>query len=83
MSIGLTNEIQPFDQQALIKVCGVGGGGGNAVTRMIEENLRDVDFIAINTDAQVPISQEDSDQAPNPTPVNKPLSTTANASSMS
>lgn len=52
MSIGLTNEIQPFDQQALIKVCGVGGGGGNAVTRMIEENLRDVDFIAINTDAQ-------------------------------
>ena len=52
MSIGLTNEIHTFDQNALIKVCGVGGGGGNAVARMIEENLRDVDFIAINTDAQ-------------------------------
>lgn len=52
MSVGLTNEILSFDQNALIKVCGVGGGGGNAVTRMIEEELRDVDFIAINTDAQ-------------------------------
>jgi cell division protein FtsZ len=52
MSIGRTAEMETFDQHALIKVCGVGGGGGNAVTRMIEENLRDVDFIAINTDAQ-------------------------------
>lgn len=52
MSIGLSNETPSFEQNALIKVCGVGGGGGNAVTRMIEENLRDVDFIAINTDAQ-------------------------------
>jgi cell division protein FtsZ len=37
---------------ALIKVVGVGGGGVNAVNRMIERGLRGVEFIAINTDAQ-------------------------------
>jgi cell division protein FtsZ len=37
---------------AQIKVIGVGGGGSNAVNRMIAEGLRGVDFIAINTDAQ-------------------------------
>jgi cell division protein FtsZ len=37
---------------ANIKVVGVGGGGCNAVDRMIEEGLQGVDFIAINTDAQ-------------------------------
>lgn len=37
---------------ARIKVLGVGGGGSNAVNRMIEEGLRGVEFIAINTDAQ-------------------------------
>ncbi|ACU54172.1 cell division protein FtsZ [Acidimicrobium ferrooxidans DSM 10331] len=37
---------------ALIKVVGVGGGGGNAVNRMIQSGLRGVEFIAINTDAQ-------------------------------
>jgi len=37
---------------AVIKVVGVGGGGNNAVNRMIEMGLRGVDFIAINTDAQ-------------------------------
>ena len=37
---------------ANIKVIGVGGGGGNALDRMIEDNLRGVDFIAINTDEQ-------------------------------
>lgn len=38
--------------QAVIKVVGVGGGGVNAVNRMIEAGLRGVEFIAINTDAQ-------------------------------
>src|ERR671938_427091 len=38
---------------AVIKVVGVGGGGTNAVTRMIDAGLRGVDFIAVNTDAQV------------------------------
>ncbi|MEX2015703.1 MAG: cell division protein FtsZ [Candidatus Hydrogenedentales bacterium] len=46
------DDLAGFDQKAIIKVCGVGGGGGNAVSRMIEEGLSDVEFIAINTDAQ-------------------------------
>ncbi len=37
---------------AVIKVIGVGGGGNNAVNRMIEHGVRGVDFIAVNTDAQ-------------------------------
>ncbi len=52
MNIGIADELQSFDQRAIIKVCGVGGGGNNAVCRMIEANLQDVEFIAINTDAQ-------------------------------
>jgi cell division protein FtsZ len=40
------------DQLATIKVIGVGGGGSNAVNRMIENGLQGVDFIAVNTDAQ-------------------------------
>ena len=39
-------------QNARMKVVGVGGGGGNAVNRMIEERLSGVEFISINTDAQ-------------------------------
>tara|TARA_S200000501_G_scaffold125241_1_gene118243 strand:+ start:14127 stop:15371 length:1245 start_codon:yes stop_codon:yes gene_type:complete len=41
-----------MDQKARIVVVGVGGGGGNALNRMIEEGMNNVDFIAINTDAQ-------------------------------
>ncbi len=37
---------------AIIKVIGVGGGGNNAVNRMIEHGVQGVDFIAVNTDAQ-------------------------------
>lgn len=37
---------------AVIKVVGVGGGGVNAVNRMIEEGLKGVEFVAVNTDAQ-------------------------------
>jgi len=40
------------DHVAQIKVVGVGGGGNNAVDRMIEENLKGVEFITINTDKQ-------------------------------
>ncbi|MGI5855206.1 MAG: cell division protein FtsZ [Candidatus Merdivicinus sp.] len=36
-----------------IKVIGVGGAGGNAVNRMVDDGVKDVDFIAINTDRQV------------------------------
>ena len=39
-------------QNARMKVVGVGGGGGNAVNRMIEEHLDGVEFISVNTDAQ-------------------------------
>ena len=39
-------------QGAVIKVIGVGGGGGNAINRMIEEGLSGVEFIAANTDIQ-------------------------------
>lgn len=42
-------ETQPL---ARIKVIGVGGGGGNAVNRMIESGVQGVEFIAVNTDAQ-------------------------------
>lgn len=41
-----------FNQFAQIKVIGVGGGGNNAVNRMITAGLKGVDFVAINTDAQ-------------------------------
>ena len=42
----------PSNYLAVIKVVGVGGGGTNAVNRMIEEGIRGVEFVAINTDAQ-------------------------------
>jgi cell division protein FtsZ len=42
----------PQNYLAVIKVAGIGGGGVNAVNRMIEEGLKGVEFIAINTDAQ-------------------------------
>lgn len=41
-----------IDALAVIKVIGVGGGGNNAVNRMIEHGVQGVDFIAVNTDAQ-------------------------------
>jgi len=48
-TINPPNQVESF---ANIKVVGVGGGGCNAVDRMIEEGLQGVEFIAINTDAQ-------------------------------
>lgn len=47
--IGLETDVQQF---AAIKVIGVGGGGGNAVNRMVEAGVKGVEFIAINTDKQ-------------------------------
>ncbi len=41
-----------YSQNAIIKVLGVGGGGGNAVSHMVQAGLEGVDFICINTDAQ-------------------------------
>lgn len=48
-------EVQPMpavEGQALIRVVGVGGGGNNAINRMIAEKIKGVDFIAVNTDQQ-------------------------------
>ena len=45
----VTPDITPV---ASIKVIGVGGGGGNAVNRMIKSNVKGIEFIAVNTDAQ-------------------------------
>jgi cell division protein FtsZ len=41
-----------YTQGAVIKVIGVGGGGGNAVEHMVRQNIEGVDFICANTDAQ-------------------------------
>nr|AAC45639.1 cell division protein [Enterococcus faecalis] len=49
MEFSLDNNI---NNGAVIKVIGVGGGGGNAVNRMIEENVKGVEFITANTDVQ-------------------------------
>ncbi|MGA1775335.1 MAG: cell division protein FtsZ, partial [Nitriliruptoraceae bacterium] len=44
--------LAPSNYLAVIKVVGVGGGGVNAVNRMVDAGLRGVEFVAINTDAQ-------------------------------
>ncbi len=46
-------ELAENRSSALMRVIGIGGGGNNAVDRMIEEDLPSVDFIAVNTDGQV------------------------------
>ena len=45
-------DVTMMDGTATIKVIGVGGAGNNAVNRMIEEGIKGVDFIAVNTDRQ-------------------------------
>lgn len=46
------NTNNPIDQVASIKVIGVGGGGGNAVNRMVAAGIKSAQFVAINTDKQ-------------------------------
>jgi cell division protein FtsZ len=41
-----------YSQNAVIKVIGVGGGGGNAVAHMVASGIEGVEFMCINTDAQ-------------------------------
>src|SRR4030088_2194562 len=53
----------PPNYLSVIKVVGIGGGGVNAVNRMIEEGLKGVEFIAINTDAQA-LLMSDADVKP-------------------
>jgi cell division protein FtsZ len=49
---GVNLNMRPKNYTAVIKVVGVGGGGTNAVNRMIKMGIKGVDFIAANTDAQ-------------------------------
>lgn len=58
-----------FDHGAKIRVVGVGGGGGNAVTSMIDKRLQGVDFFAVNTDLQA----LDRNKAPNKIQIGKNL----------
>ena len=46
------NNITMKDGTATIKVIGVGGAGNNAVNRMLDLGIKNVDFIAVNTDRQ-------------------------------
>ena len=48
----------PQNYLAVIKVVGIGGGGVNAVNRLMEQGLRGVEFIAMNTDAQALLMSE-------------------------
>jgi len=53
----MTNQVE-IENFAQIKVVGVGGGGSNAVNRMIQANIQGVEFIAVNTDAQALLLSE-------------------------
>ena len=44
--------IEKLEPNAVIKVIGVGGGGGNAVSHMVNAQIEGVDFVCANTDAQ-------------------------------
>ncbi|MDP4225737.1 MAG: cell division protein FtsZ, partial [Bacteroidota bacterium] len=52
MAEELINFDLPTDQSSIIKVVGVGGGGGNAVNHMFKLGIKDVNFILCNTDSQ-------------------------------
>jgi cell division protein FtsZ len=61
--LGVSSEMifefeESASQNARMKVVGVGGGGGNAVNRMIDEHLEGVEFISVNTDAQALLSSK-------------------------
>jgi cell division protein FtsZ len=58
MDMGQEYTTEPENLSARIKVVGVGGGGCNAVNRMILKGLRGVDFVTVNTDAQALVRSE-------------------------
>ncbi len=56
-SVG-SSGLKKNDYAVNIKVIGIGGGGGNAVNRMVESNMKYVRFISINTDSQILLSSK-------------------------
>jgi len=48
----LMNFDLPVDNSSIIKVVGIGGGGGNAINHMYDQGIKDVNFVVCNTDAQ-------------------------------
>jgi cell division protein FtsZ len=56
----LHQQHQPVEGFAHIRVIGVGGGGSNAVNRMIQAQMLGIEFIAVNTDAQALMQAETS-----------------------
>ena len=50
---GIKFDFKKSENPCIIKVVGVGGGGGNAINRMVSSGVQGVEFIAINTDKQV------------------------------
>ncbi len=58
MAEELMNFDLPHNKSSIIKVIGVGGGGGNAVNHMFRQGITDVDFVICNTDAQALRSSE-------------------------
>ena len=55
MAFEISNE---FEELTQIKVIGIGGGGGNAINRMVDAGIQGVEFIAVNTDKQVLVSSK-------------------------
>jgi len=56
-------EPMELTNDAVIKVIGVGGGGGNAVEHMGRERIEGVEFFAVNTDAQAYVKQQSAKQS--------------------
>ncbi|OOY35961.1 cell division protein FtsZ [Solemya velum gill symbiont] len=70
--------VDSYSQEAEIKVIGVGGGGGNAVSHMLQANLEGVDFICANTDVQALNKSGVATQLPIGTSLTKGLGAGAN-----
>ena len=43
----------PVGSPVKVKVVGIGGGGGNAISRMLKCNIKNIDYLSLNTDSQV------------------------------
>ena len=72
MPLDLANELG--EVRRVIKVIGVGGGGGNAVNRMVDVSVRCVDFIVLNTDDHVlQFSKADTKNTPSRTQRSKEI----------